>query len=72
MVSAAIPTHPHSALVAVSRPFFPFSRLINGLGGMKDMPKVMLRSTFPKAVWQVIGRESYLHFTQNKVKFAQG
>lgn len=36
------------------------------------MPKVMLRSTFPKAVWQVIGRESYLHFTQNKVKFAQG
>lgn len=41
--------------------FSPFPRLINGLGGMKDLPKVMIRSAFPKAVWQVIGGESYLH-----------
>lgn len=66
------PTHPHSALAADSCPFSPFSRLINGLGWIKDVPKVMLRSAFPNAVWQVIGRKSYPRFTQNKVEFTQG
>jgi hypothetical protein len=57
----------------VSGQFSPLSRLINGLGGMKDLPKVTVSSASPKAVGQVIRREALtLYFRQNKIEFAEG
>lgn len=51
LYGAAACSREHPVNYVVSGQFSLFSRFINGLGRMKDLPKVTLRSAFPKAVW---------------------